>query len=77
LSLLAMSAMMLPAASWQGIVMRKKVRTSSVTTMARGEPLAYVQHYMPGWMIKSYKKIGKNTKFMPIICSERKGKMMT
>jgi hypothetical protein len=37
-SLAAMSAMILPAALWQGIVMRKKVRFSSVTTMARGDP---------------------------------------
>lgn len=38
-SLLAMSAIIFPAASWQGIVMRKNVRSSSVTTVARGEPL--------------------------------------
>ena len=51
LSLLAMSAIILPAPSWHRIVIRKKVRSSSVKTIARGEPLVFSTFWIVGTQV--------------------------
>ena len=48
LSLCAMSAIIFPAASWQGMVILKKVRSSSVTIVALGQPLFTKTFWMVG-----------------------------
>ena len=64
-SLWAMSAIILPAASWQGIVMRKNVRSSSVTTVARGDPLFSNTFCMVGIPVERPSVMSSSLRYSP------------